>query len=91
MNPLLPFFALGVIACATGCSPLTSGVDPFATGRDAREYNPATGRYEWAERERPRKASAAGTAATESQPPTADSRRYDLQKGRFEDPAAPGR
>ena len=43
---------LGVLLLAStlvGCTPTTEQ-NLFNTGRDARIYNPLTGRYEWPER-----------------------------------------
>ena len=33
-----------IVSVTPGCAP---SEDLFRTGRDAREFNPATGRYEW--------------------------------------------
>ena len=45
---------LGSAVLLAGCASLDRP-DLFATGRDARTYNPQTGRYEWPEEAAPAK------------------------------------
>lgn len=50
LRAVLLILALATIAVVSaGCTPTTSQ-NLFNTGRDARVYNPATGRYEWPDR-----------------------------------------
>lgn len=82
--PVLFVACLGIGAC----SPIER--DLFASGRDARVYNPQTGRYEWPEEDRParrRKSAAVASTQRETKPeatPSGDGRVYDLEKGRYE-------
>jgi hypothetical protein len=51
---LLRFLPIALVAVfAFGCSPLSSPGNLFATGRDGRSFNAATGRYEWSEEAAP--------------------------------------
>ena len=68
-----------------GCGSPGLGSNLFNTGRDARVYNPATGRYEWPEEEvRPksRHTPAARTAAPPAD--SGDGRAYNPATGRWE-------
>ena len=81
---------IGIACVLAGCSSLDPS-ELLATGRDARTYNPQTGRYEWPEDEparRPAQArvSSRGNIAApernDSEPE--DGRVFNPQKGRFE-------
>ena len=74
-------------ASIVGCSPFQSGGDLFASGRDARVFNAATGRYDWPDepRERaPRNRPAAERSTSAATPAPSDGRVYNLEKGRYE-------
>ncbi len=81
MNRILLLLALTL----AGCGSPGTGSNLFNTGRDARVYNPATGRYEWPEEElrpKPRKTDSPRTTAP--QPDMGDGRAYDPATGRWE-------
>lgn len=69
-----------------GCGSLDH-TDFFATGRDARTYNPQTGRYEWPDDipSKPRVSSRATRPAPERKDAAPDDGRvFNPQTGRFE-------
>jgi hypothetical protein len=82
----LSVLAIGTVLVA-GCSSFRSGGDLFATGRDARVFNPSTGRYEWPEEPSRRAAARRSSRLSASDPsatPAGDGRVYNLEKGRYE-------
>ena len=76
--------SLGAAGLLAGCGSLDRS-NLFATGRDARTYNPQTGRYEWPEDEpsKPRP-SAARPAPERTGAGPDDGRAFNPQTGRFE-------
>ena len=91
---LLRMIAASALLALCGCADPDSTLrDLTRTGRDARYYNPQTGRYEWPEEDaprRPRKAAAVSAALREQESParaTPDIERpYNPQTGRFDPP-----
>ena len=81
---------IGAACVLAGCGSLDRS-DLFGTGRDARAYNPQTGRYEWPDDEparrpaKPRAVPRGNAAAPERNDAGPDDGRvFNPQKGRFE-------
>ena len=81
---------LGVVCLCAGCGSLDRS-ELFATGRDARTYNPQTGRYEWPDDEPSRRPAQSRAAARGSHAAPErndigpdDGRVFNPLKGRFE-------
>ena len=85
--------SLAALLVLSGCAePDTALRNLTRSGRDARYYNPATGRYEWPDEDtaprRPRKADAIGATLREQEKPAApdDGRNYNPQTRQFDPP-----
>ena len=84
----MPIFAAALCAASffAGCGSLDHP-NFFATGQDARTYNPQTGRYEWPDSEpsKPRVISRVTHPAPERNDAAPDDGRvFNPQTGRFE-------
>ena len=78
------FLLLFPLALA-GCGSPSPGSNLFNTGRDARVYDPATGRYEWPAgeaRPQPRRSAPTRMAVPPADP--GDGRAYNPATGRWE-------
>ena len=84
----IPLHLLAALSLA-GCGSLDLP-DLAATGRDARTYNPQTGRYEWPDNEPARQPAKPRVKARDDAPADAakpsDGRDFNPQTGRFESP-----
>ena len=83
--------SLAALLVLSGCAEPDSALRTLAnSGRDARYYNPATGRYEWPDTapRSPRKADAIGATLREQEKPAApdDGRIYNPQTRQFDPP-----
>ncbi|MDB6171993.1 MAG: hypothetical protein JWL59_1304 [Chthoniobacteraceae bacterium] len=87
MSPRMSRFFLAV--SVFNLSACTQVPDVFASGRDGRSFNAATGRYEWGEESAPvhsRQAAGRTQGRTDSNQPAARSedRPFNPATGRFE-------
>ena len=82
MKSVLPLFGAALL---TACGALDH-TDLGATGRDARIYNPQTGRYEWPDEpsSSPRKMPSAATREARTDVTPDDDRVFNPQTGRYE-------